>query len=85
MKHRIVFFFFCMLAGASYAKRTTSIAQMKVEYQKTPIALEEEHPRFSWQMLSESLCHYCNRRAGKGIVELWKSCQFKVLECTLRR
>lgn len=63
MKHRIVFFFFCMLAGASYAKRTTSIAQMKVEYQKTPIALEEEHPRFSWQMLSDDHSRNCYQKA----------------------
>lgn len=52
-----------MLAGASYAKRTTSIAQMKVEYQKTPIALEEEHPRFSWQMLSDDHSRNCYQKA----------------------
>ena len=30
------------------------LAQLKVEYQQAPLAVEVTRPRFSWQMISET-------------------------------
>ena len=63
MKHRILFVLFCVFALTVSAKQNTSIAHMRVEYQKTPLAIEEANPRFSWQMMAEDGARHCFQKA----------------------
>ena len=65
---------FCLVMNAK-----TKLAQLKVEYQKSPIAVEVTKPRFSWQMVADD-----NQKGWKQIAyeitvtdergrQVWKS------------
>ncbi len=68
MKYRIFIILFSVFALAVSAKQHTSIANMKVEYQKAPLAIEEMHPRFSWQMQGNASARNCYQKAYRIIV-----------------
>ncbi len=63
MRHYAIFFLLCVLIGNADAKQRTSIARMRVEYQTTPLAVEEARPRFSWQMEADSTSRNCWQKA----------------------
>lgn len=63
MRHCIISFLSLLLASSACAKQNTSITQMKVEYQTTPLALEEKCPRFSWQMVADANAKNCYQKA----------------------
>lgn len=35
-------------------KEKLQLADMRTEYQKHPLGMDEEHPRFSWKLVSET-------------------------------
>lgn len=79
MRRGIIILLLCMLVGTVGARLHTSIAQMRVEYQTTPLAVEEKRPRFSWQMVADTKARNCYQKAyaitvtdGLGHV-LWHS------------
>lgn len=79
MRRGIIILLLCMLVGTAGARLHTSIAQMRVEYQTTPLAVEEKRPRFSWQMVADTKARNCYQKAyaitvtdGLGHV-LWHS------------
>lgn len=41
---------------------------MKVEYETTPIAVDERHPRFSWRMVSAKGARGCRQTAYRIVV-----------------
>ncbi len=63
MRQIIIFLLLCVFAGKASAKQHTSIAQMRVEYQTTPLAVEEARPRFSWQMVADDKAENCYQKA----------------------
>lgn len=68
MRQGIIFLLFCMLVGTASARQHTSIARMRVEYQTTPLAVEEARPRFSWQMVADANSKNCYQKAYAIIV-----------------
>ena len=40
--------------GAYMIKEKLQLADMRTEYQKHPLGMDEEHPRFSWKLVSET-------------------------------
>lgn len=43
----------CLLFVLSFVTQAQfSLQNLQVEYQKAPLGLDEAHPRFSWQMIS---------------------------------
>lgn len=63
MRYQILFLLFSFLSLTMTAKQSTSITNMKVEYQTTPLGIEEVCPHFSWQMAAEQTSRNCYQKA----------------------
>ena len=46
-----------MPATQSCKSQHTSITQMKCEYQQSPLGIDMEHPRFTWQYAGDTAWH----------------------------
>lgn len=51
-----------------HAQQHTTIGNMRVEYKTTPLGVEEQRPRFSWQMLADSTLRGCYQTAYRIVV-----------------
>lgn len=63
MRHHFLLFLLSLSSLAVSAKQVTAIANLKVEYQTTPMAVEEAQPRFSWQMTADKSARNCFQKA----------------------
>ena len=54
----------CGLMNANGIK----IVNLLVEYEQTPLAIDTQHPRFSWQMTADKDMHGCTQTAYRIVV-----------------